>query len=185
VKSWLNRAQALLSASLAAPQTEHNELDWKSDLSPDKRRLTEHLIAFANYPRGGFLVFGVSPLGALTGISDEAVGRIPLQLANLARQAVDPPLSIDSMVEQFNGVPLLFVHVAESETKPVRLRGKSIEETFVRSGGTTRAASRAEVGNLMLNSRIPRWEDLRASVFFGGTNTCGGSGCRFNTCPSG
>ena len=40
---------------------------------------------------------------------------------------------------------------------------KSIEEAWVRSGGTTRKASRQEVGALMLHSATPCWEDLRAS----------------------
>ena len=34
----------------------------------------------------------------------------------------------------------------------------------MRSGGTTRIASRQEIGTLMLHSRTPHWEELRASV---------------------
>jgi predicted HTH transcriptional regulator len=59
---------------------------------------------------------------------------------------------------------LLFVHVPESAVKPVHLRGKGLEDAFIRSGGTTRRASRQEIGTLMLNSRTPRWEELHASV---------------------
>jgi predicted HTH transcriptional regulator len=53
--------------------------------------------------------------------------------------------------------------VPEQAVKPVHRRGKTIEESWVRSGGTTRKASRQEVGALMLNSATPRWEELRAS----------------------
>jgi predicted HTH transcriptional regulator len=41
-------------------------------LSPDKKRLSEHLSAFANLPGGGFLVFGVNNAGKGVGV-DEAV----------------------------------------------------------------------------------------------------------------
>lgn len=59
MKNWTNRAMELLRASLGTPKHELNELDWKTALSPDKKRLTEHLSAFANQPGGGYSVFGV------------------------------------------------------------------------------------------------------------------------------
>lgn len=43
-------------------------------------------------------------------------------------------------------------------------RGKGFERSFIRSGGTTRLASRQEIGTLMLHSRTPRWEDLHSSL---------------------
>jgi ATP-dependent DNA helicase RecG len=60
-------------------------------------------------------------------------------------------------------VPVWFVHVPEQPTKPVHRRGKSIEESWIRSGGTTRKASRQAVGGMLMNSSAPRWEELRAS----------------------
>lgn len=62
------------------------------------------------------------------------------------------------------GVRLLFVYMPESPIKPVHLRGKGLEYAFIRSGGTTRRASRQEIGALLLHSSSPRWEELRASV---------------------
>jgi len=63
MKDWMNRAFALLKASLESPKSELNELDWKSEISPDKKRLAEHLSAFANYPAGGFMVYGIDASG--------------------------------------------------------------------------------------------------------------------------
>lgn len=164
MKNWTNRAMELLKASLAAPRHELNELDWKTALSPDKKRLTEHLSALANQPGGGFLVFGVTNAGDPVGVDDAEIERIVGQLANLARAALEPPIVLDHAVESFGGGRLLFVHVPESSVKPVHLRGKDLDHSFIRSAGTTRAASRQEIGTLLLNSRNPRWEELRASI---------------------
>ncbi|MBA3626087.1 MAG: ATP-binding protein, partial [Methylibium sp.] len=73
MKDWINRAMAVLHASLEPPRHELNELDWKSALSPDKRRLAEHLSAFANQPGGGFLVYGIANDGTPTGLTAQAV----------------------------------------------------------------------------------------------------------------
>ena len=143
---------------------ESNEIDWKVSLSDHKDRLAEHLMAFANYPNGGILVFGIRDADAqLEAISQDSVAKITNALANLGRDAVEPPLAIDHAVVEFRGAAILLVRVPELANKPVHKRGKSIEETWVRSGGTTRKASRHEVGALMLHSSAPKWEGLRAS----------------------
>jgi ATP-dependent DNA helicase RecG len=163
MKSWMAKALDLLNASLETPRHELNECDWKAALSPDKKRLTD-LSAFANQPGGGYLVFGVDDTGAAHGVDEETVEAVVIQLANLGRQGLEPPVALDHAVEDYGSARLLFVHVPESPVKPVHLRGKGLEEAFIRSGGTTRKASRQEIGTLMLNSRTPRWEELHASV---------------------
>lgn len=162
-KHWVSRALLCLEESLSPVPHESNEIDWKVSLSERKERLAEHLMAFANYPNGGFLAFGVGDDAHLEAISQEVVAEISNTLANLGRDAVEPPLAIDHAVVEFRGIPILFVYIPEQANKPVHRRGKSIEETWIRSGGTTRKASRHEVGALMLNSSAPRWEELRAS----------------------
>lgn len=163
-KHWIAGALLSLEESLSPVPHESNEIDWKISLSDRKERLAEHLMAFANHPNGGSLVFGIGDADAhLESISQEAVVDIANTLANLGRDAIEPPLVIDHAVVEFRGVPILLVRIAEHANKPVHRRGKSIDETWVRSGGTTRKASRQEVGKLMLNSSAPRWEELRAS----------------------
>lgn len=164
MKAWMTKALELLKASLEPPKHELNELDWKAALSPDKRRLTEHLSAFANQPGGGYLVFGVDSAGTPSGVDEKTVETTVNQLANLGRAGLEPPVALDHTVEDYESGRLLFVHVPESAVKPVHLRGKGLEDAFIRSGGTTRKASRQEIGTLMLNSRTPRWEELHASV---------------------
>ena len=142
---------------------EINELDWKSRLSLRKDRLSEHLMAFGNHANGGTLAFGIDNDGRLIGIDAETVAQVSNSLANLGRDTVDPPVAIDHAFVDYRGVPILLVHVPEQSTKPVHRRGKSIEDAWIRSGRTTRTASRQEVGAMLMNSSAPRWEELRAS----------------------
>lgn len=162
-KYWIAAVLHGLRQSLSPVPHEVNELDWKTSLSTQKDRLAEHLMAFANHPNGGCLVFGVIDSGQVVGIEQTEVAQIVNTLANLGRDAVHPPLALDHAVVLFDEMPLLLVQIPEQDVKPVHRRGKTIEETWVRSGGTTRKASRQEVGALMLNSAPPRWEALRAS----------------------
>lgn len=164
MKVWLDKALQLLQLSLTPPCHEMNELDWKLELSADKRRVTEHLSAFANLPGGGFLVFGIESAGIPHGITQPKIESLINHLANLGRDGLEPPLSLDHIVHKYSGAALLFVHIKESDVKPVHLRSKTLEQSYIRSGGTTRLASRQEVGTLMLHSRIPHWEELHASV---------------------
>ena len=166
-KYWITAVLNSLEQCLSPVPHEVNELDWKASLSDQKDRLAEHLMAFANYPNGGSLVFGVADTGQLQGVEKAEVAHIISVLTNLGRDAVEPPLALDHGVVEFKDVPLLLVRIPEQAVKPVHRRGKTIEQTWVRSGGTTRKASRQEVGALMLNSATPRWEELRASPLLG------------------
>ena len=59
-KHWIAGAITCLDECLSPVPHEVNEIDWKSQLSEKSARLTEHLIAFANYANGGCLVFGIN-----------------------------------------------------------------------------------------------------------------------------
>ena len=165
IKHWISTALSWLEQSLGSLPCELNELDWKQSLSEKKERITQHLIAFANHSNGGFLVFGVSDTGgALVGVAQNEIAQITNTLTNIGRDAIEPALVIDHAVIDYKGVSLLLVYIAEQASKPVHIRGKSLEEAWIRSGGTTRKASRQEIGALMLHSTAPNWESLRAST---------------------
>lgn len=161
---WVSVALQCLGECLHPVPHEVNELDWKARLSDHKDRLAEHLMALANQRNGGVLAFGIDNQGRPVGVDMVEVAEVVNTLANLGRDAIDPPLVIDHAAVAFEGATVLLVHVPEHAVKPAHRRGKSVEETWVRSGGTTRKASRHEVGALMLDSAAPRWEDLRASA---------------------
>ena len=162
-KHWVTDALRRLDETLSPLPHELNELDWKTQLSLHKDRQAEHLMAFGNHPNGGTLVFGINDDGLPIGVDADTVAQVTNTLANLGRDAMEPPLAIDHAVVTYREVAVLLVHVPEQPTKPVHRRGKSIEESWIRSGGTTRKASRQDVGGMLMNSLAPRWEELRAS----------------------
>lgn len=165
IKNWIIKAIGLLDHSLNPIPQELNELDWKEDLSPDNVKISKHLSAFANQPGGGFIVFGIENNTAkLLGITQQQAEFIVQKLSSLCRDAVNPVIVIDHAIENYYDVPLLFIHIKESSVKPVHLKsGTMIADAFIRSGGTTRQASRHEIGGLMLNSKTPQFEELHAS----------------------
>lgn len=163
MKDWINTATTYLQKSLGAVPVELNEIDWKLDLSPHKEKLSKHISAFANHPGGGYLAFGIDDSNAsLVGVTVEQAKAIIDKLSSLCREAVEPMVRMDHSVELFRGKDVLFVYFNESSTKPVQLRGNSIEVSYIRSGGTTRKVSRYEIASLMLNSKIPSWEELHS-----------------------
>jgi len=164
MKNWITKAYAYLDKSLGVIPSELNEIDWKESLSPNNAKLCKHISAFANLPGGGFLAFGIDNKTAnVLGVTRDDADAIVEKLASLCRDGVDPLVSIDHSIETFREKELLFVYIKESAVKPVHLTGKTIEDSFIRSGGTTRKASRQDVGSLMLNSKTPTWEELHAS----------------------
>lgn len=169
-KKWILRGLALLERSLHPVAQELNELDWKEDLSPDNKKIGKHLSAFANYPGGGFLIFGIeNKQGDVTGISKEKAEDIVSKVGNIARDVLEPVVALEHSIEEYKGRNILLFYVKESAVKPVHIRSKSIEETYIRSAGATKKASRPEVGSLMLNSKTPTFEELHASKLKAGT----------------
>jgi len=164
MKPWVAKGLDLLSSSLEPPKHEPNEVDWKVALSDDKKRLAEHLCAFANHPGGGILAFGIKSDASVQGLSIDEVEKISSRVASLGRDAVEPPLQLDHEGVKFQGIDILLVFVPESTVKPVHIRGHQMDDTFIRSAGTTRKASRQEIGAMMLHSHTPRWENLNATL---------------------
>ncbi len=163
MKSWTNKAFALLDHTLGNVPIEMNEIDWKEELSANNQKLAQHLSAFGNQPGGGFLVFGVGDAGTLKGVNQAKAAEIVEKLSSIGRDMLEPMISIDHSIEIYKDVALLIIHIKESSIKPVHFKSKTIEDAFIRSGGTTRRASRQEIGALMLNSKTPNFEELHAT----------------------
>ncbi len=164
IKNWIKKALEFLDSSLTPIPQELNELDWKEELSPQNDKLTKHLSAFANLPGGGYLVFGIEDkTGTVKGITKIQADIIVERLSSIGRDSLEPLVSIDHCIENYHGTALLFIHIKESAVKPVHIKKAGIEEAWIRTGGSTRKASRPEIGGLMLNSKTPQFEELHAS----------------------
>lgn len=164
MKNWVPKALEYLDKTLGKVSVELNELDWKESLSPNNKKLCQHISAFANMPGGGFIVFGIKN-GAekVVGVTTQEATNIIDKVSSLCRDGVEPLVSIDYSIEKYQEKEVLIVFIKESAVKPVFLHGKTLEDSFIRSGGTTRKASRHDVGAMMLNSKSPTWEELHAS----------------------
>lgn len=160
-KVWIERGLRLLDRSLNPPH-ELNELDWKTALSEDKKRLSEHLSAFANQVGGGFLVFGVNDSGIKEGILVEDSKEIINKLGNLGHDSLEPAIKIDHHLYNENGMNLLMIYIEESKSKPVHLRGKGIEFSFVRTGCSTRKMNKVQLAQALMSSKVERFEELDA-----------------------
>ena len=76
MNNWVETAILLLDRSLNPVPVELNELDWKSGLSDKNARLAQHISAFANYPDGGYLAYGILNSGSSMSLSKEDVDNI-------------------------------------------------------------------------------------------------------------
>ncbi len=159
---WIDQAKALLERSLHPIPQELNELDWKIDISNKEDKIQHHLSAFANLEGGGFLVFGIDKSGCIIGIDQETAMAIVHKLGNVARDGLEPSITIEHSLEEYMNLPILFIHIPESREKPVHLRGYSLETAFIRSGTQTRKMDLSEIRQSLIRSHEDRYEELLA-----------------------
>lgn len=164
-KKWLKTAVLFLNESLKPLPHELNELDWKLDISSKgERSLSKHISAFANHSQGGYLVFGVNDEGDVVGIDQKKIKTIISRIGSVAREGMEPQVSIDHVVTEFNGRTILFVYIKESAEKPVHLRGQGLEASYIRSAASTQKMSKQEIGWCLLNSKVPSFEEQDATL---------------------
>ena len=161
-KPWIIKAQKYLKESLSPIPHELNELDWKARLSEDSQRIAQHISAFANQADGGYFVFGLRQDGAIEGVSSPDVEKIIQRVASIARDGLDPSQKIDHFIDAVSDKAVLFLYIFENTQKPVHVRGKGIEYSYLRSGGQTRKMNQQEIAHAALHSRQVRFEELEA-----------------------
>lgn len=146
---WVETAIQLLTKSLYPVPQELNEIDWKSGLSDKSERLAQHISAFANYPNGGYLAFGIGNKGSPMPLDKMEIDGIVQKLGNIARNNLAQPVGIEHSVADYRGNPVLFIRIPEHTEKPVHLRGSDIFESYKRSAGQKIKLSRHEVKQLI------------------------------------
>jgi len=158
MKTWEKEAIGWLERSIRPFPQELNEIDWKLDLSPNTERLAQHLSAFSNYDRGGFLAFGIDD-GKIIGVDNEQCTKIVNTLGNIARQNIVPPITIDHAIVVYQGKNILFIKISEAKDRPIHLRSGSVYDSYIRSAGQTRKMEKSEVAGLIAKSQGLRFED--------------------------
>jgi len=146
---WVETAIQLLIKSLHPISQELNEIDWKSGLSDKSERLAQHISAFANYPNGGYLAFGIGNDGSPKPLDKTEIDTIVQKLGNIARNNLAQPVGIEHSVADYKGNAVLFIRIPEHNEKPVHLRGSDIFDSYKRSAGQTVKLSRHEVKQLL------------------------------------
>lgn len=164
MNNWVDNAIKYLNASLHPIPQELNEIDWKSGLSDKSERLAQHISAFANYPGGGFLVFGIANDGSSMPLSQTEMDEIVRKLGNIARNNLVQPVGIEHAVITFNEDPVLFIKIPEHHEKPVHLRNGDVFQSYKRSAGQTVKLSRHEVKHLISISTGMDFESQSAST---------------------
>ncbi|GAB3990748.1 RNA-binding domain-containing protein [Nocardioides marmoraquaticus] len=111
-----------LIADLRAEGSDTAELEVKRarDGFPE---IAETLSAFANTPGGGTLVFGLDEKSNFAAVGVYDAADCQAKLASKARQAVQPPVTIETRRVEFEGeqVVVAHVHEAPSSAKPCRV----------------------------------------------------------------
>lgn len=160
MKLWENRIYGLLDKSLGKIPMELNELDWKTDLSPNVKNIEKHLSAFSNMALGGFLVFGIDNDGNFSNtISSEKANEIVKQLGNIANNNLSISLTLDHTIIEYKGNYLLIIYIPECDQKPVYIKGNDMYNTYKRSSGQTVKMQSSEVKSLIALSQNFTFED--------------------------
>lgn len=159
MKDWVENAIQLLNKSLHPVPQELNELDWKTDLSDKSDRMAQHISAFANTPRGGYLMFGINDNGVVGSLDKPQIDDIIKKIGNIARNNLAQPVGIDHAVIDYDGYSILCIYIPEHNDKPVYLRGADIFNSYTRSAGQTVKLSRHEVKQLIAASTGLHFED--------------------------
>ena len=147
--NWKEKAMILLNRSLKPIPQEINEIDWKGGLSDNNERLAQHLCAFSNLTGGGILVYGINNDATFVELSQEEIEHITIKLDNIAQNRLAMPIQLEHAVMDYEGHALLFIHIPESQEKPMYLRGKDMYDCHIRSAGHTVKASRSKVRSLV------------------------------------
>lgn len=134
-------------------KSEHNNLDFKKEVSPKKERLKEHINAFGNNKTGGTFVYGVNAfkVEGFQGDFDETI----LFFSQLAKDTQEPPLNINTFVHKITGKDLLCIHVSPASQRPVFIKDRvplGGEACFKRTGTSTVAMSMQEVRDSLARS---------------------------------
>jgi len=120
---------------------ESEMLEFKRDIPAKKEDIAVAATGFANL-RGGTLLIGVGDGCEIVGCRlDKPKDRI----AQILRSYCDPPLPVSIEEVSIRDLPIIVITVPEGRDKPYAVKDRGI---YIRSGATTRIATRYEVDEM-------------------------------------
>jgi ATP-dependent DNA helicase RecG len=124
-------------------------------------KVYDSLSAFGNRPGGGILLLGLDETQGfkIVGVGDSQ--RVQSDIANWARDEMEPPLHLQFTADEFEGLTVLAVEVAEvpNEQKPCYYKPKGLKGNggaYLRSGGTDRPMTDYEIFTYISSRGQPR-----------------------------
>lgn len=131
-------------------------------------KVFDSLSAFANRPGGGIILFGLDERQGFELVGVGNLQRAQEDVANWARDEMEPPVTVEFTVDEIDGVPVMAIEVQEIEParkpcyyKPRGLRGNG--GAYLRAGGTDRPMTDYEIFGYISARGQPRHdEDLVA-----------------------
>lgn len=144
-------------------------IEVKSGAGGFPKSVLESIVAFANTD-GGTVIIGVDESAGFAVVPLPDVTRYRDDIVALSRDAVTPPLQIETDIVEIDGLHVLVARVppARSEVKPVFVTAKgTLNGAFLRTGDGDRRMSEGEVG-LLFAARSQPLHDMEAVA---GTST--------------
>ena len=94
---------------------EHTTVEFKKAREKLPDTLFETVCAFLSRD-GGTILLGVADDGTVTGVEPGAVAHLTVDIVNLSnnRQKLDPPCILTPEVVEYEGMPILVLHVPSS-----------------------------------------------------------------------
>lgn len=138
-------------------------IEVKSGAGGFPKSVLESIVAFANTD-GGTVIIGVDESADFAVVPLPDVSRYRDSIVALSRDAVTPPLQIETTVVEIDGLNVLVARVppARSEHRPVYVTAKgTLNGAFLRTGDGDRRMSEGEVG-LLFAGRSQPVDDMEA-----------------------
>lgn len=135
-------------------------IEVKSGAGGFPKSVLESIVAFANTD-GGTVIIGVDESAGFTVVPLPEISRYRDSIVALARDAVTPPLQLETAIVEVDGLHVLVAEVppARSEHRPVYVTAKgTLNGAFLRTGDGDRRMSEGEVGLLFAGRSQPLYD---------------------------
>lgn len=143
---------------------EPDAIEVKTAQGGTPKKLYDSLSAFANRPGGGVILFGLDERKgfAVVGVGD--LQRIQEDVASLARNEMEPPVTVEFTVDEINDQAVMALEVQEisHDRKPCFYKPKGLRGgggAYIRCGGTDRPMTDYEIFGYVSSRSQSRFDE--------------------------